>query len=201
MLADCKVKQFFFDFIYFERATGEDIAHAVIECLKDRNIDISKTSGQSYDGAQCLSSDKVSVQARIMQLFPRALYIHSSSHVLNLSIGNARRLPVIRNMVDTLNAVFLFFDQSPKRHRFLERIPKHLAPDMRKRKLVGMCKTRWVERHTCYDTFCDVTCLATLFVHPSQHQSTPIVPADAKSQCPQHIPTRALPVQSGNPVL
>ena len=42
MLADCKVKQFFFDFIYIERATGEDIAHAVIECLKDRNIDINK---------------------------------------------------------------------------------------------------------------------------------------------------------------
>ena len=27
---------------------------------------------------------------------------------------------------------------------------------MTKRKLVGMCKTRWVERHTCYDTFYDM---------------------------------------------
>ena len=62
MLADCKVKQFFFDFIYI------DIAHGVIECLKDRNIDISKVRGQSYDGAQCMSSDKVGVQARIKQL-------------------------------------------------------------------------------------------------------------------------------------
>ena len=31
--------------------------------------------------------------------------------------------------------------------------------------------------------------------------SAPIVPADAKSQCSQHIPTGALPAQSGNPVL
>ena len=34
----CKVKEFFFYFIYLERATVEAIAHAVIECLKDHNI-------------------------------------------------------------------------------------------------------------------------------------------------------------------
>ena len=47
MLADCKVKQFFFDFIYIETATGEAIAHGVIECLKDRNIDISKAGDRT----------------------------------------------------------------------------------------------------------------------------------------------------------
>ena len=42
MLAHCKVKQFFFYLIHIERVTGEAIAHGVIECLKVRNIDISK---------------------------------------------------------------------------------------------------------------------------------------------------------------
>ena len=79
MLAHCKVKQFFFYFIYIERAMGEAIAHGVIDCLKDRNIDISTARGQSYDGAQCMFSDKVGVQARIKQLSTRALYIHCSS--------------------------------------------------------------------------------------------------------------------------
>ena len=72
MLIGCKVKEFFFDFIHLERATMEAIAHAVIECLKDHNIDISKARGQSYDGAQCMSSDKVGVQARIKLLYQRA---------------------------------------------------------------------------------------------------------------------------------
>ena len=40
------------------------IAHAVVECLKDHDIEISKARGQNYDGAQCMSSDKVGVQAR-----------------------------------------------------------------------------------------------------------------------------------------
>ncbi|XP_021358427.1 52 kDa repressor of the inhibitor of the protein kinase-like [Mizuhopecten yessoensis] len=59
-------------------------------------------------------------------------------------------------MIDTLNAVFLFFDLSPKRQRFLERILDNMAPTTRKNKLVGLCKTRWVERHTCFDTFYDM---------------------------------------------
>ena len=41
MLAGCKVRVLFY-FIYLERATVEAIAHAVVECLKDHNIDISK---------------------------------------------------------------------------------------------------------------------------------------------------------------
>ena len=64
MLVGCKVKEFLFYFIYLERAAVEAVAHAVIECLKDHNIDISRASGQSYDGAHCMSSDKVGVQAR-----------------------------------------------------------------------------------------------------------------------------------------
>ena len=63
-------KELCFYFIYPERATAGAIAQAIIECLKDHNIDISKGRGQSYDGVQCMSSDKVGVQARIKQLSP-----------------------------------------------------------------------------------------------------------------------------------
>ena len=63
MLIGCTVKEFFFYFIYLERATVEAIAHAVIECLKDHNIT------RVYVGAQCISSDKVGVRARIPTSF------------------------------------------------------------------------------------------------------------------------------------
>ena len=53
---------------------GEAIGHGVIECLKDHNVDISKA--KSYDGAQCMFSDKVGVQARIST---RALYIYTAA--------------------------------------------------------------------------------------------------------------------------
>ncbi|XP_021358428.1 zinc finger MYM-type protein 1-like [Mizuhopecten yessoensis] len=84
-----RVRELFFDFFYLERATGESIAHAITECLSKKHIDISQARGQSYDGAACMSSAKMGVQARIRQLSPRALYVHCNSHVLNLSIASA----------------------------------------------------------------------------------------------------------------
>jgi hypothetical protein len=173
MLSNCKIKEFFFDFVYLERATGDAIASTIVKSLRDHNIDISKARGQSYDGASCMSSDRVGVQTRIRQISPRALYVHCNSHVLNLSIASACKLPYVRNMIDTLNAVFLFFNLSPKRQRFLERILDQMAPDLKKKKLVGLCKTRWVERHTCYDVFYDMyeslcECLEAI-LHPPNY--------------------------------
>ena len=108
--------------MHLERTTGEAIAHAIIESLARHKIDITKVRGQSYDGAQCMSSAKVGVEANIKKLSPRALYVHCNRHILNLSSANACKLPAVRNMIDTLNAVFLFFDLSSKRQRFLERV-------------------------------------------------------------------------------
>ena len=147
MLDKTNIKEFFFDFVYLERATGESIAMAIIESVKKHHVDINKARGQCYDGASCMSSNNVGVQARIKQVSPFALYVHCHSHVLNLSIASACKLPTIRNMIDTLNSIFLFFDLSPKRQRFYEKILDSFAPDLTQKKLVGLCNTRWVERH------------------------------------------------------
>ena len=59
-------------------------------------------------------------------------------------------------MIDVLNSVFLFFDMSPKRQKFLEKVLTTYACSSRVQKLKGLCKTRWVERHTCYEVFADL---------------------------------------------
>ncbi len=75
------------------------------------------------------------------------------SHVLSLVIGKACRVQDIRNMIDLINEVHLFFHLSPKRQRFLEAILEKYAPESRVKKLKGLCKTRWTERHDCLETF------------------------------------------------
>ena len=82
-----------------------------------------------------------------------ALYTHCNSHVLNLSVAAACRLTSVRNMIGTLNETFLFFHFSPERQRFLEQVLEKCGSTSRKEKLKGLCKTRWVERHECYETF------------------------------------------------
>ena len=150
------IKEAFLDFVHLERTTGKKIASAIKDSLVKHDLDIRKVRGQAYDGASCMSSARVGVQAEIKREAPLALYTHCSSHVLNLSIVAACKLPSIRNMIDVLDAVFLFFHYSPKRQRLLERVLEVFECESKVKKLKGLCKTRWVERHTCFETFMEL---------------------------------------------
>ena len=167
------IKEVFFDFQKLERATGETITNGIIQSLRKYGVDILKCRGQSYDGAACMSSEGAGVHGRIKSIAPRALYTHCKSHVLNLSIAASCKHPPIRNMVDSINECFMFFDNSPKRQRFLEKVSQQAATSL-KQKLQGLCKTRWVERHTCYETLYELyevvcSCLEAI-VTPSQFE-------------------------------
>lgn len=100
-----------------------------------------------------MSSGRIGVQARIKEKSPLALYMHCNSHVLNLSIAAACKLPPIRNMIDSLNETYLFFNNSPKRQAFFELVIEKEEIQSNVKKLKGLCKTRWVKRHLCFETF------------------------------------------------
>ena len=59
-------------------------------------------------------------------------------------------------MVDTINSGFLFFNNSPKRQRFFELVLEAMDATTKKKHLAGLCKIRWVERHTCFQTFLEI---------------------------------------------
>lgn len=148
-----QIKEVFFDFVHLRRTSGEKIAEAIIESLRDHHLDITKCRGQGYDGAGAMSSMRVGVQARIKEVSPLALYVHCNSHVLNLTIAEACKLPCVRDMIDSINEVYLFFHNSPKRQAFFELVIEKQEISSKVKKLKGLCKTRWVERHLCYETF------------------------------------------------
>lgn len=164
-----EVKEVFFDFVNLKRTTGEAIGNAIINCLAKHGIDIRKARGQSYDGASCMSSARVGTQAQIKAVAPLALYTHCNSHVLNLSIAAACKAQLVRNMIGTVNELFLFFGNSPKRQRYFEKIISEEENKASVTKLKGLCKTRWIERHTCYETLqelfpCVCKCLDRILV-------------------------------------
>lgn len=170
------IREEFFDFLHLKRTTGEAIANKIVEVLTENNIPVDKMRSQAYDGAAAMSSEKVGCQARIKSINPLALYTHCNSHVLNLSIAYACKMPLVRNMIDGVNATFVFFDVSPKRQRFFEHVLQHHGLESKLKKLLGLCKTRWVERHTCYDVFYSmytavVECLWSI-VNPGLDENT-----------------------------
>ena len=128
-----------------------------------------------YDGASIMSSGKEGVQAKIKETSPLALYTHCYAHCLNLSIAATCKLSGVRNLIGLINEAYLFLNNSPKWQQLFELTLKEYLPENSHSKLPGLCKTRWVERHTCRDVFLEmyellVTFLdAVIFPHEYPH--------------------------------
>ena len=88
-----KIKEVFFDYVNLDKTTGESMANAILSSLAENNIDVAFARGQAYNCASAMSSEACGVQGRIRRIAPMALYTHCNSHVLNLSVAAACRLP------------------------------------------------------------------------------------------------------------
>ena len=81
----------------------------------------------------------------------------------------------MRNLIGLINEAYLFLNNGPKRQQLFELTLKEYLPENSHSKLPGLCKTRWVERHTCLDVFLEmyellVTFLdAVIFPHENPH--------------------------------
>lgn len=174
---DPHVKECLISFMHLERTNATMISRKILESLSDPSIslDPSNIRGQAYDGASVMSSGKEGVQAKIKETSPLALYTHCYAHCLNLSIAATCKLSEVRNLIGLINEAYLFLNNGPKRQQLFELTLKEYLPENSHSKLPGLCKTRWVERHTCLDVFLEmyellVTFLdAVIFPHEYPH--------------------------------
>ena len=132
------IREEFLCFLELERITGEKIASAILEFLKENNIPVVNMCGQGLDGGSNMSSGAVGVQARIMKA-PLATYVHCKGHCLNLVISKSCALPQVRNVIDRLRNCCRYF---LNRNGVLELIVSHNVAEQTKRKsLLDLCKT------------------------------------------------------------
>lgn len=139
------------------RATGKVIASALLESLEKHSISITDCRGQAYDTTSSMSSSNKGVQAEIARHAPDADYQGCCLHSLNLVICHACDMRSIQNMLDTCRELYSFFDNSPKRQAFLNIVIDALEQgETKKRRLKNLCKTRWIERHSTFETIHDL---------------------------------------------
>ncbi|KAK3735537.1 hypothetical protein QZH41_005014 [Actinostola sp. cb2023] len=145
----------FLEFKKLERTSGVAISTALLDTLRDLNIPIEDCRGQGYDGAASMSSGRVGVQAEIRNHgAPKAIYIHCAGHCLNLVVVHACALTAVKNMIDKVKQVCIYFNYSPKRNGLLAAIIEDQHPEnTRKKPLLTLCTTRWAERAESYDHF------------------------------------------------
>ena len=95
--------------------------------------------------------------AIIQHDYPKELYIHCVSLVLNLCVVAACSIQAIRNMYGVVEEICLFFNYSPKRYQGLQESIENLpVGTTSKTKLVYLCKTRWVARIEAFEVFRDM---------------------------------------------
>ena len=152
--------------MHLERTNATMISRKILKSLSDPSIslDPSNIRGQAYDGASVMSSGKEGVQAKIKEISPLALFTHCYAHCLNLSIAASCKLSEVRNLVGLINETYLFLNNSPKRQQLFGLTLKEYLPENSHSKLPGLCKTRWVERHTCLDLFLEMYELLVTFL-------------------------------------
>lgn len=105
--------------------------------------------GEGYDGAGAMAGKRKGVAAQIVNKYPKALYTHCASHVLNPCIVEVTNITDVRNMMNVASCIVRFFNNSPKRQlAFNKFIDAHSS---KRAKLKDLCKTRWVERHDVFE--------------------------------------------------
>ncbi|XP_042146012.1 52 kDa repressor of the inhibitor of the protein kinase-like [Ixodes scapularis] len=146
---DDEVREEFLGYAQVHDLSGRALAKEIIKFLSGVGINLRYLRGQGYDGAAAMSGRLNGVQAAVLEEHPSALFLHCASHCLNLVLCDAATVPDIRNCMSTVREICSFFRGSPIRSKVLVDKVGLLCPESRKRRLVSLCETRWVERHDC----------------------------------------------------
>lgn len=100
-------EEHFLEIIQFD---AESIYSAVVQCLKEKNLQVSKIVGMGFDRASTFSGKKSGVQTRIRNLAPHALFVHCHCHLLQLAcVQAAKSTTGIKHVYTTLTALWKFF--------------------------------------------------------------------------------------------
>ena len=112
-----------------DRITDEITALTIQKSLNELKINLADCRWQAYGTAGSMSSDKMGVQAHIQKIAPDAEYQGCCLHSVNLVICHACKIVSIRNMMDSCKELFAFFDNSPKRKKFFDKVIDSLSAE------------------------------------------------------------------------
>lgn len=159
------LREDFIGFVPINDQSSENLTNIILQRCEELKLDMNKCVGQGYDGAANMAGHLSGVQKRIKNEYDNARYFHCASHRLNLAVSNAMLIPAIRNCHGVIGQVInLFRNSSNANKTFQDIIEKH-APETRKKRLLRLCETRFIERHQSIITFMELfNCIAISLV-------------------------------------
>ena len=101
-----KIREEFIGFIRCDKGvSGEALSKLIFAELNRLGISMQNCRAQGYDGAGAMAGSKKGVAARISKLYPWIIFVHCSSHVLNLSVMRIITVQVVRDMFDNCRVI------------------------------------------------------------------------------------------------
>ena len=82
----------FVDIIHLKEADNKSIYYAIIDCLEQKQLQVSRILGKGFDRASTFSGSKTAVQTRMKKVAPHALFVHCHCHLLQLACVQAANL-------------------------------------------------------------------------------------------------------------
>ena len=101
--------------------TGRAIADNILLKLSQWQLELEYLRGQAYDGAGAMAGKSKGAASYIVTKQRKALYTHCASHRLNLCVVKCCSIREINNMMESVDKILRFFNNSPKRQLALER--------------------------------------------------------------------------------
>lgn len=86
-----KTHERFISYTSCDELNAEALFSYIMKALQNVDVDINKCVSLCYDGASVMSGCQSGVQARVLEINPKAIYIHCHAHQLNLVLVDACR--------------------------------------------------------------------------------------------------------------
>ncbi|XP_065644636.1 zinc finger MYM-type protein 1-like [Hydra vulgaris] len=136
------ISENFFGYLKVDDTTGKGLLDAFLDQTKKWELNILDCRGQSYDNGANMKGKAKGVQARLLQMNPKALYVPCANHSLNLVIvDGAKSSNSAITFFGVLSRLYTLFSSSPARWHILNScIPISVKPQS---------DTRWESRINC----------------------------------------------------
>ena len=131
----------FLEIIPLKATDARTIYSALVEFMKDKNIQISKLVGMGFDGAATFSGKHNGVQSLLKKNLPHAVFVHCHCHLLQLAY-----VQMSNHVYVTLTTLWKNFPP-PNRAECLKEVQRVL--DLLDLKVVKPSNTSWLAHEHC----------------------------------------------------
>ena len=109
------IREEFIKFILCDEGiSGAAISKSITTEIRSLGLDMQNCRGQGYDRAGNMAGKYQGTAARIKREYPLALYVHCTSHRLNLCVVKSCEIVLVKTMMDKVKLVADFFKNGSK---------------------------------------------------------------------------------------